>query len=109
VRDTYGREYFYRPYEAMKNAGTAGTSLTPDPVLNAIEDALLTTQTKARYLIDSATGIIDRSAVSIIILLIQNLIAFIPYGTRNLSVQSFCLQIVKRCCVIRYRDFHRNV
>jgi hypothetical protein len=70
----------------MKNAGTAGTSLTPDPVLKAIEDALLTTQTKARYLIDSATGIIDRSAVSIIILLIQNLIAFIPYGTRNVSV-----------------------
>jgi hypothetical protein len=34
VRDTYSREYFYRPYEAMKNAGTAGTSLTPDPVLN---------------------------------------------------------------------------
>jgi hypothetical protein len=55
----------------MKNAGTAGTSLTPDPVLNAIEDALLTTQPNARYLIDSATGIIDRSAVSIIILLIQ--------------------------------------
>jgi hypothetical protein len=66
VRDTYGREYFYRPYEAMKNAGTAGTSLTPDPVLNAIEDALLNIQPKPRYLIDSATGIIDRSAVSIV-------------------------------------------
>ena len=38
VRDTYSREYFYRPYETMKNADTEGTSLTPDPVLNAIED-----------------------------------------------------------------------
>jgi hypothetical protein len=40
VRDTYGREYFYRPYEAMKNADTAGTTLTPDPVFNATEDEL---------------------------------------------------------------------
>jgi len=64
VKDTYGREYCYRPYEAMNNAGTAGT-LTPDPVLNAIEDTLLNIQPKPRCLIDCATGIIDRSAVSI--------------------------------------------
>jgi hypothetical protein len=73
VYNTHCRSVYYTgstvyqiPRFRLNIAGTAGTSLTPDPVLNAIEDALLNIQPKPRYLIDSATGIIDRSAVSIV-------------------------------------------
>ncbi|XP_063419867.1 D-beta-hydroxybutyrate dehydrogenase, mitochondrial-like [Mytilus trossulus] len=63
VKAVYGKDYFYLPYENMRQYGETGSSPTPNPVLNAIEDALLNVHPKARYLVDGGSGIIDKTAI----------------------------------------------
>ncbi|KAJ8303404.1 hypothetical protein KUTeg_019800 [Tegillarca granosa] len=64
VRFTYGREYFNSMIKKQSEKGT-GPWISPDPVLDAILDALLNQKPKARYLIGGAGWPIDfRTAIA---------------------------------------------
>ena len=62
TRETYGKRYFYSPYERIK--GFNPTAVSPNPVLDAFEDALLNTRPKPRYLIAGGNGLFDPFSVS---------------------------------------------
>lgn len=63
VKAVYGQNYFYLPYEFNKKSGVAGSAHSPKPVLDAIEDALLNLNPKARYVVDG--GLFDIFSVRI--------------------------------------------
>lgn len=89
VKAVYGKDYFYLPYENMRQYGEAGSSPTPNPVLNAIEDALLNVHPKARYLVDGGSGLIDKTAVSSCIEYITKVSVSIIF---KVSMAEICLE-----------------
>ena len=66
VKAVYGENYFYLPYERMRNDGEKGSASSPKPILDAIEDALLNINPKPRYLVDGSNSLVDKYAVSIL-------------------------------------------
>ena len=60
VRELYGKEYFYRSMDVGPHEH-AGSS--PDPVLDAIEDALINVSPQPRYIVPGSDLLIDRFAV----------------------------------------------
>ena len=60
VKEHYGKDYFYK----WVRERTEGNSCpTPDPVLNAIEDALLNINPQPRYLVPGGDFLFDKFAV----------------------------------------------
>ena len=60
VRQHYGKEYFYR---CIDEDAERDACPTPEPVLDAIEDALINASPQPRYLVPGSRFLIDRFAV----------------------------------------------
>lgn len=63
VKRTYGRKHVDAIYENLSTNSLPGAATSPDPVLAAIEDALINTKPKPRYVVAGAKGMVDRFAV----------------------------------------------
>ncbi|XP_033735857.1 D-beta-hydroxybutyrate dehydrogenase, mitochondrial-like [Pecten maximus] len=61
VRQTYGRPYFDAIYKGMETINDR--RLSADPVINAIEDSLISVTPKARYVIGGSFSVVDELAV----------------------------------------------
>ena len=60
VRKHYGKDYFYRPIAVDLEEHSCPN---PDPVLDAIEDALISIDPKTRYLVPGSDRLFDKYAV----------------------------------------------
>ena len=63
VRKTYGREYLDGMIETQEKSIT-GSALTTKPVIDALEDALVSDRPHTRYLVDGGEGWLDYHTVS---------------------------------------------
>ncbi|XP_033733590.1 D-beta-hydroxybutyrate dehydrogenase, mitochondrial-like [Pecten maximus] len=64
VRQTYGRPYFDDIYQGMEKSGlNVVRTQSADPVINAIEDSLISVTPKARYMIGGSFSIVDKLAI----------------------------------------------
>ncbi|OWF53402.1 D-beta-hydroxybutyrate dehydrogenase, mitochondrial-like [Mizuhopecten yessoensis] len=64
VRMAYGRAHVDALYECLATKSLPGSATSPDPILDAIEDALINTHPIPRYVVGgSSSGIVDPLAV----------------------------------------------
>lgn len=60
VRQTYGRSYFDNQ---LVEPISPGRTLSSEPVLDAVEDALLNVSPQARYLVGGSFSVVDKLGV----------------------------------------------
>ena len=63
VRRTYGRDYLDDMIDAQEKR-IKGSALTTKPVIDALEDALVSDRPQTRYLVDGGDGWLDIGTVS---------------------------------------------
>ena len=68
VKKTYGKKYFYLPYDDYVNEGNnlSLSASSPELVLDAMEDALINVHPKPRYIVGGSGGMYDPYAVSLL-------------------------------------------
>ncbi|XP_060070619.1 D-beta-hydroxybutyrate dehydrogenase, mitochondrial-like [Ylistrum balloti] len=63
VRLAYGRGHIDALYENLASKSLPGSATSPDPVLDAIEDALVNTRPQPRYVVGGSSGLVDHLAI----------------------------------------------